>query len=99
MTPRVNVDGWTDGPTDRWINGRTLAPLSHPAKAGATKVKSTCPENIFSIICLWDLFVVVETKVLTRSAPKPSTANPDPSDGTCKSWSRLANWPWRYSCL
>ena len=33
--PMLNVDGWTDG----WMNGRKLAHLCLPAKAGATKMK------------------------------------------------------------
>ena len=43
--PMLNVDGWTDGRTyermnvrtDECTNGRKLARLCHPAKAGATK--------------------------------------------------------------
>ena len=34
--PMLNVDGWTDGQTDECTNGRKLARLCLPAKAGAT---------------------------------------------------------------
>ena len=33
----LNVDGWTDGRTNERTNGRKLARLCLPAKAGATK--------------------------------------------------------------
>ena len=35
--PMLNVDGWTDKRTDERTNGRKLARLCLPAKAGATK--------------------------------------------------------------
>ena len=35
--PMLNVDGWTDGRQDERTNGRKLARLCLPAKAGATK--------------------------------------------------------------
>ena len=41
--PMLNVDGWTDGQMDErtngWKNGRKLARLCLPAKAGATKIR------------------------------------------------------------
>ena len=42
----LNVDGWTDGwtdeRTDERMNGRKLARLCLPAKAGATKTGPSC---------------------------------------------------------
>ena len=56
------------------------------------------PDNIFPIICLWDLLVATETgsdKICPQNLIQPV---PHPNDGTCEIWSRLADWPWRYSC-
>ena len=42
-------------------------------------------------LCLWELSVAVDTRVSTRSDPKPYTTFPHPNDATHKIWSRLAN--------
>ena len=57
--------------------------------------------SFFPIISQWGLSVVMETRALIQSAPKPYTAIPHPSDATHKIWSRLANWLqsyWRLKC-
>ena len=45
----LNVDGWTDGQTNEWTNGRKLADLCLPAKAGATKIHKR----------LYKLFIII----------------------------------------
>ena len=46
----LNVDGWTDGRTNERTNGRKLARLCLPAKAGATKnVRFSQILSIFSL--------------------------------------------------
>ena len=53
--------------------------------------------TLFFPLSQWVLSVAMETRVFIQSAPKPYAAFPHTSDATHKIWSRLANWPQRYS--
>ena len=57
--PMLNVDGWTDGRTNGWTyertNVRKLARLCLPAKAGATKSRSSLKLNIGLTLTLQDV--------------------------------------------
>ena len=54
-------------------------------------------DTIFPIIRQLGLSVAMDTRVLIQYASKHYAAFPHPSDATHKIWSRLANWPQRYS--
>ena len=56
----LNVDGWTDGRTNERTNGRKLARLCLPAKAGATKRE----QHEFLFAFLEDLRLYSETKLI-----------------------------------
>ena len=64
-TPRVNVDGWTDGRT----MGRKLVSLSRPAKADATKIVQISRSEasdldlncLLSLLCYRHLSVCFQT--------------------------------------
>ena len=51
-----------------------------------------CDDAVFPIITLWELSVAMESRVLTRSGPKPEAAFPHPNDASDKIWLRLACW-------
>ena len=55
-------------------------------------------DNIFHILRLWYILVAMETKVLTRSAPKPNTAKSPPQWWYLWNLIKTGRWPWRYSC-
>ena len=62
-----------------------------------SKMKTLSFDNIFPITSLWKILIAIETRVLSWSAPNPFAAFPHPNDASYRIWSRLANWPQRYS--
>ena len=75
-------------------NSAQMLPLSS-ILASLTKFRSNINHSISPVICLYELLVAMETRVLICS-PLPFT---NLNDATHRIWSRLVNWSWRYSSL
>ena len=68
-------------------------PITFKFDEDPIKNKGIIARTTFSlIICLKDLSVALEARILTRSTPNLILPVPNANDGTCEIWSRLANW-------